>query len=200
MLLSPTTALYGTIYRCRRPTGSEPRCGSGVGSPPLGTAPGHPSGSRQRSARRRRGQTQRVERWMAQRETTSTANRPTALRPPHHRGRGHRHHLERRRGRGRAQADCGEDFDDLCTLPTLASALLREHPAVRVSDAATRRCRAHGGPTRRGPGDSRAIRGKRAVFGSWHRDQGVRQGGRSSHTAVRTTRVRRGVVLDPGLE
>jgi len=91
------------------------------------------------------------------------------------------------------------------TLPAsahfLPSPLLREDLAVRVVEPATRRSRAHGGPTRRGwAGDSRTIRGERAVFGSWHKDYGVRQGGRSSHTAVRTTRVRRGVVLDPGLE
>jgi len=62
------------------------------------------------------------------------------------------------------------------TLPASAHSpplpLLREDPAVRVSDAATRRCRAHGGPTRRGcAGDSRAIRGQRAVFGSCREDQ-----------------------------
>ncbi len=38
-VVAPTLS-YGAIYRCGSPTGAEPSCGSGVRSPPVGTAPG----------------------------------------------------------------------------------------------------------------------------------------------------------------
>jgi len=170
-LLSPATALYGTIYRCRCPTGSEPRCGSGsVGPPPLGPAPGHPSGSRQRSGRRRRGQTQRVERWRAQRETVSTADRRTAI--PHDVTGVVGTDITSSEAEGEAVPRSAVARPLPASAHSLPSPLLREDPAVRAVEAAMRRCRAHGGPTRRGcAGDSRAIRGERAVFGSCHEDQ-----------------------------